>query len=384
MHSILIYVLAAGTGVVMAHFISRAPEVRAWRPFQLVLVPAAMVLCVYSLPETRGTSESTAVGEVVCFVAMLVFLALLLGPNIAYHCGAALSNFLDPQDWTPAEEEIALRPIWRLIDKDQYYQALTELNQLLEKHKPTYEALLTKAKLLFHVGSVEETAATLVSLIALSQTTAQQLAVMELLAALEEHAQDPPQPPASGTRRIEIDHELILFPTADGASPPHKEIPPGTYEVEEIIHGNRRWLKLAGEDWGNAQRCWEAILAVPPPAAAPAKKGFLWKIARMHQAITSAIKGKPRIQRQAEAQHLLRQANQLIRRDDWQQALPLLQQASACDPDHYEIAYRRVQAVRHTAGQAATAQAVSQALKQSRWTEHEQQMLQQLKQSRGN
>ncbi len=74
----------------------------------------------------------------------------------------------------------------------------------------------------------------------------------------------------------------------------------------------------------------------------------------------------------------------MIRRDDWQQALPLLQQASACDPDHYEIAYRWVQAVRHTAGEAATAQAVSQALKQSRWTEHEQQMLQQLKESRGN
>jgi thioredoxin-like negative regulator of GroEL len=383
MHSILTYVLAAGAGVVIAHFISRAPEMRARRPFQLVLVPAAMVLCVYFLPDTSGTSESAAMGELVCFAAMLGFLALLLGPNIAYHCGAALSNFLDPLDWTPAEEEIALRPIRRLIDKDQYYQALTELNQLLTKHKPTYEALLIKAKLLYHVGRVEETAATLLNLIALSNTTAQQLVVMELLASLEEHLQDPPEPPAPGARRIEIHHELILFPTAGGTAPPHKEIPPGTYAVEEILHGNRRWLKLAGEDWGNAQRCWEAILAIHTPAAAPQKKGFRWKIARMPQAITSAIKGKPRRQRQAEAQKLLHEANQFIRRDDWHQALPLLQKASACDPDHYEIAYRWVQAVHHTAGGAAAAQVVSQVLMQSRWTGHEQQMLHQLKHSPG-
>ncbi len=305
MHSIFTYLLAAGAGLLIAHFISREPELRVWRPFQLILVPAAMMLCVYFLPETRGTSEAAAVGELTCFVAALGFLALLLGPNIAHHCGAALSNFLDPPDWTPAEEEIALRPIRRLIEKDQYYQALTELNQLLEKHKPTYEALLTKAKLLFHFGTVEETVATLLSLIALSKTTAQQLVVMEHLAALEEHAQDPPQPPASGTRRIEIDHELILFQTAGGASPLHKEIPPGTYEVEEICTATG-----AGSNWREKigamrEMCWEAILAIEPPAAAPAKKGFFWQIAGMPQAITIAIRGKPRIQQQAEARHTL-------------------------------------------------------------------------------
>ena len=60
-------------------------------------------------------------------------------------------------------------------------------------------------------------------------------------------------------------------------------------------------------------------------------------------------------------------------------ALPLLQKASACDPDRYEIAYRWVLAVRHTANDAATAEAVSQVLQQSQWTENEQHMLQQLK-----
>ena len=379
MHSILSYLLAAGAGVLIAHFISRAPELRPMRLSQLILVPGAMVLCVYFLPDTRGTSESAAMGGLACFVAMLGFLALLLAPNIAYHCGAALSSFLEPTDWTPGEEEIALRPIRRLIDKDQYYQALAELEQLLQKHKATYEALLTKAKLLHHFGRMDETVATLLSLIALSKTTAQQLAVMELLASLEEYHQEPPQPPAAGRRRIEIRHELILFPTADGASPLHKEIPPGTYEVEETIHRNRRWLKLAGEDWGNAQMCWEAIQATDLPAGAPAKKGHFRQIARAHQAITSALKGRRRIQRQAEAQNLLKEANQFIRHDDWQKALPLLQKACGCNPDHYEIAYRWVQAVGHTAGEAATAQAVSRVLKQSQWTENEQQMLQQLK-----
>ena len=95
--------------------------------------------------------------------------------------------------------------------------------------------------------------------------------------------------------------------------------------MEEIIHRNRRWLKLAGEDWGNAEMCWEAILAIQRPPAAPPKKGLFRQIARMHQAITTAIKGKPRRELQAEAQKLFKEANQFIRRDDWQNALPLLQ-----------------------------------------------------------
>jgi tetratricopeptide (TPR) repeat protein len=315
----------------------------------------------------------------ICFLVVLIFLVLLLAPNIAHHCGAALSNFLDPQDWTPAEEEIALRPIRRLIDKDNYRQALAELDELLKKHKPTYEAVLTKARLLHHIGRADETVATLLRLIELSHSTEQQLAVMEMLAFLEENHQDPPNPPASGTRRIQIHHELVLFQTTGEASTLHKEIPPGTYEVEDVQHRNHRWLKLAGEDWGNAAMCWEAILASHRPPAAPPKKGLFWQIARMHQAITTAIRGKPRRQLLVEAQKLLNEANQFICRDDWQKALPLLQKASACDPDRYEIAYRWALAVRHTSNDAATAEMVSQILQQSQWSENEQQMLQQLK-----
>jgi thioredoxin-like negative regulator of GroEL len=372
MSSILTYLLAAGIGVLIAHLFSRAPELRSMRLAQLVLVPGAMVLCVY-FSATGGMVGFT------CFLAILGFLALLLAPNIAYHFGAGLSNFLDPHDWTPTEQELALRPIRRLIDKDQYNEALAELDELLTKHKPTYEAVLIKAKLLHHFGSVDETVATLLSLIALSKTTEQQLEVMELLDLLEEHRQIPVKPPASGAREIEIRHELVLFPTAGETSAPHKEIPPGKYEVEEIFHRNRLWLKLAGEDWGNAERCWEAILAIDRPTVAPPEKGISRPIARMLQAITIAIKGKPRMQLQAEAQKLFNEANQFIRRDDWHTAVPLLQKASACDPDRYEIAYRWVLAVRHTANDAVTAQAVSQVLRQSQWTESERHMLHQLK-----
>jgi tetratricopeptide (TPR) repeat protein len=378
MHSIFSYILAALAGALIAHFISRPPELRTMRLSQLIFVPAAMVLCVYFLPDGSGSSASGGVGEFICFLGVLGFLILLLAPNIAYLCGAGLSNLLDPQDWSSTEEEIALRPIRRLIDKDHYNQALAELDELLKKHKPTYESLLLKAKLLNHFGSVDETVATLLSLIELSQTTAQQLAVMELLAILEGRHQDPPRPFVPGTRRIEIHHELILFQMAGDTSPLHKEIPPGAYEIEETMHHYRRWLKLAGEDWGNAEMCWEAVQAGRRPAAAPPKNGAFWRIARMHQAITTAIKRKPRRQQQAEAKRLFKEASQFIRREDWHKAVPLLQEASACDPDHFEIAYRWVQAVRHTASDAATEQAVSQALRQSRWTEHEEQMLGQL------
>src|SRR5580658_10379601 len=201
MHSILTYILAAGAGLLIAHFISSPPELRSMRLSQLIFVPVGTVLFVYFLPDGSGSSTA-GVGEFMCFLGVLGFLIVLLVPNIAFLCGATMSNFLDPQDWTSADEEIALRPIRQMIDKDQYNEALGDLDELLKKHKPTYEALLLKAKLLHHFGSVDETVATLLGLIELSQSTAQQLVVMEFLTLLAGHHQDPPRPLAAGTRRI--------------------------------------------------------------------------------------------------------------------------------------------------------------------------------------
>jgi hypothetical protein len=180
-------------------------------------------------------------------------------------------------------------------------------------------------------------------------------------------------------RSIEIDHDLVLF-LMDGEKPVvHKEIPPGTYKVEEALHRNHRWLRLEGENWGNAEMCWEAVRPKQQvPTSAPSRRILFAPIARVHQAITSAIHRKPRRFQQAEAKELFKEASQLIRRNDWQRALPLLQKASACDPDHYEIAFRWVQAVRFTSGDEEAEQTVSKALRQSRWTEHEQQMIRQV------
>src|ERR1039457_1588182 len=124
MHSTVAYVLAAAAGVLIAHFISRAPELRTMRLSQLIFVPVAMVLAVYFLPDGSGSSAGGDIPNFVCFLGIVGFLIILLVPNLAYHCGAGLSNFLDPHDWTQAEEEIALRPIRRLIDKDEFTPAL--------------------------------------------------------------------------------------------------------------------------------------------------------------------------------------------------------------------------------------------------------------------
>ncbi|HZM05665.1 MAG TPA: hypothetical protein VFC44_21905 [Candidatus Saccharimonadales bacterium] len=374
MHSTLSYLLAAGAGVVIAHFLTRAPELRSMRLAQFVFIPAGMALGVYFLPESGKPSATGDIGGFICFLAVAGFLAVLLAPGITYYSGVGLSNLLDPQDWTPAEEEIALRPIRLLIDKDKYSQALAELDELLKKHKPTYEALLTKAKLLYHFGRVAETEATLANLLPLTKTAAQQLAVMELLVVVEGHSQPPAKPIAEGPRRLEIHHELVLFPMTGDVSP-HREIPAGTYQVEETFYRHRRWLKLAGDNWGNAEICWDAVAAMDHSTPAPPKKGLLRQIARMQQ----ACKGKPRRELKAEAQQLFMEAGQCIRQEDWSRALPLLQKATVCDPDRYEIAYRWVQAVRQTGNNAATAEAISQVLKQNQWTENEEQMLQQLR-----
>jgi len=365
---------AAGVGALIAWLLTRAPELRGWRLSQLILVPGAFVLACWVLRQTGGRPD---MGAGIILIAIIVLTSFLLAPNLAFYCGAGLSNFLDPMDWTPAEE-IALRPIRRLIDRDQYYQALGDLDALLKKHQPTYESLLLHAKLLHHLGRVDETVAALLQTIALCQSTAQQLTVMDLLAVLEERHQTPRKPLAPGTRPIQIYHRLVLFPIAAQDRLLHKEIPAGVYEVEETFHRNHRWLKLAGEDWGNAAMCWEAVLEIPRPETSPPQKGFLRQMARMNQAITNAIHRKPRHQTLAEAQTLLKEASQLIKSGDWQKALPLLQKASACHPDSYEIAYRWVQAVRHTSDARATALALNKVLAQSQWSANEQEMLRQL------
>ena len=290
--------VAAGLGALLAWLLTRAPELRGWRPSQLILVAGAFVLACWALRQSHGRPD---MASGILLIIIIVLTAFLLAPNLAFYCGAGLSNFLDPMDWTPAEEEIALRPIRSLIDNDQYYQALGDLDALLQKHKPTYESLLLHAKLLHHFGRVDDTAASLLKAIPLSHTTAQQLTVMELLAVLEDRLSAPPMPPAPGARRLRIRHELLLFQPAAAGLSPHKAIPSGSYQVEEISRRGRRWLKLAGEDWGNAGTCWEAVLEIHPPAPAPQKKGLVWQIARMHQAITFALKGRPRLQSQMEA-----------------------------------------------------------------------------------
>jgi thioredoxin-like negative regulator of GroEL len=375
MYSILAYILVAGVAMLIVLFLNRAPELRHGRLSQLILVPGALVLALWILRQTEGRPDYVSR---IAVIGIIGFTATMLAPSIAYNFGIGLSNFLDPQDWTPAEEEIALRPIRRLIDRDQYYQALGDLDALLKKHKPTYEALLLHAKLLHHFGRVEDTAAALLKSIPLSHTTAQQLVVLELLAILEERLASPPQTPVPGTRRLRIEHELVLFQPNAADRSLHNTIPPGSYQVEETLHRQHRWLKLAEENWGNAQTCWQAVQEIQRPPPVPQKKGFLRQIARMHQAISVALKGRPRLYSQAEAGQLLQQANQFIRREDWQGAVALLEKASACDPHRYEIAYRWVQAVRHTADARATARAVKKVLAQNQWSPNEQEMLRQV------
>jgi len=377
MHSIFSYIVVAGIGLLIAHLLSRPPELHALRLSQLILVPAATVVGFYFLPVSGGRATLGDLGSFISYVGIMGFLALLLAPNIGYHFGMALSNFIDPLDWTPLEEEIALRPIQRMIDRSQYQEALAELDVLLKKHKPSHEALLLKTKLLHHFGSVDETVATLLKMIPLSNSTAQQLEVMEALATLESQHQCPPKPLAREIRQIRIHHELVLFPVETGLTDrsTHKEIPAGNYEVEETFNGNHRWLKLAGQDWGNAEMCWEAIQETNLVTPGHSANKVLAQIARMHQALSNTMSGKPAFHKQTQARKLLTEANPFIRLEQWDKALPLLQKASGCDPHCYEIAYRLVQAARRAGNKATTDRILREVLNQSRWTEDEQFML---------
>ena len=287
MDSIAVCMMAAGAGALIAWMLTRAPELRGWRLSQMILVAGGFAAAGWLLRQTHGNPD---MGAGIILILIIVLTAFLLAPNLAFYVGAGLSDFLDPQDWTPAEEEIALRPIRRLIDNDRFYQALGDLEALLKRHKPTYEALMLHAKLLHHFGRWDDTAGALLKAIPLSHTTAQQLTVMELLAALGDRLSGTPEAAVPGTRRRRLQHELVLFQAGAADRLLHKAIPPGDYEVEEIIQGRQRWLKLAGENWGNAEGCWEAAREIEAATVPPHKQGCFWQIGRMHQAITTVFK----------------------------------------------------------------------------------------------
>jgi thioredoxin-like negative regulator of GroEL len=384
-------VIAFVGGVVITWYLSRAPELRSWRLFQLVLVPAGFAMLA-GLYQASGGKADVIVG--VAMVLLIVIIAFLLAPNIAYYCGVGISNFLDPMDWPPVGE-IALRPIRRLIDKDRYYEALGDLETLLKNHKPTHEALLLHAKLLHHLGRIDATADALLKSLPLAQTADQQLVVTQLLAELPA----PPlaaAPASKSTRRFRIAHDLILFspnvsdstesrpadwnahnPQSAIRSPQWKLLPPGEYEVRESIHAGRLWFVLAGEDWGNAAACWEAVHQVVELAPPTADKGVLQRVAQIHHAIFTAFKGRPRLYAQADADKHFKDAAQYIRQNNWPAARPLLEKAHASDPHRYEIAYRWVQAVRQTSGRAAAMNALKKVLDKERWSENEREMLEQ-------
>src|SRR4051794_7940500 len=83
---ILAYIVVGGVGLLIAHLLSRAPDLRPMRLSQLILVPALMVFafCV-------STNFAT-------YLAAMGLLGLLLAPNIGFYCGQSLWDFLDTKD----------------------------------------------------------------------------------------------------------------------------------------------------------------------------------------------------------------------------------------------------------------------------------------------
>lgn len=93
MNSIFAYPIVAGVGILIACFLNRAPELRNGRLSQIILVPGALVLALWILRQTGGRADY--VGGVAVIV-IIVFLAIMLAPSIAYNFGIGLSNFLGP------------------------------------------------------------------------------------------------------------------------------------------------------------------------------------------------------------------------------------------------------------------------------------------------
>jgi len=366
MHRI-VAVLPGAAGATLAHFLSRAPELARMRRIQMVCVPVVVVLGCALLPGA-GAATIGDVARLPAFVLTMFVLAILIAPSIAFHCGASFVNFIDPQNWTPSKEDIALNPIRKLIERDRHREALDELERLLQTHEPSYEALLLKTKLLFHFSSHCAAVVTLLEMIRLSRTPAQQMAVMESLHVLENDFGCVAMPRMAESPTVfSVDHELILFDTQVCDLSQHETILPGSYEVDEVIQGHVRWLKLKGSGWGNQLACWEG--AQKPAAAAGNWRGDLAKMAVPEQRTPRPVLA------QAKARELKKRAIGLMQEERWEEAVATLHRAFHCDPGNHEIAYRLMDAARHRGSELEMQELLEEVVKSGSWTEQELELL---------
>jgi hypothetical protein len=360
--------MLGAAGAVLAHFVSRAPELARLRRIQMVCVPFVLVMGCALLPDA-GAATIGDMARLPTFVLTMFVLALLIAPSIAFHCGAGFTNLIDPQNWTPANEELALNPIRKLIDRDLHREALHELERLLQTHEASYEALLLKTKLLFHFSSHHATVATLLQMIRLSQTPAQQMAVMESLHALEKEFGGVATPRTTESPKVfSLDHELILFDSVGDDPIKHEILPPGSYDVEEVMLGHVRWLKLKGSDWGNQIACWEA--AKRPATTDGDPGGDLAKTSIPGQTMAQPVLA------QAKARELKKRAILLIQEERWDEAVETLLGAFRCDPGNHEIAYRLMEAARRKGPGQEVQQLLKEVVKSGSWTEQELELLQ--------
>ncbi len=173
-------------GIIAAFVMTLPPDLHRFRFVQLVMVPTSLVAMHFLLLPIRA--PATDVADFIMYLPFMFIMAAMLGPNIAYYCARIVQSTLDPQDWTPLNEELAIAPIQQLIREDRYTAALNQLEDLLGTRKATYESLFLKAKLLHHFCRNLEARRILLKTLRLAQTDQQQRAVMlalqELRAAL--------------------------------------------------------------------------------------------------------------------------------------------------------------------------------------------------------
>ncbi len=369
--------MVAGAGLLLAWFLTRAPELRFLRLAQFIFLPISFVAALAVLPEPSGHASVEDIGAFVMFLGIMGFIIILIVPNVSHLLGAAVCDLLETNDWSSENEEITLKPVQRLIDKDRYQDAFEELEALLKQYKPSFNALLLKAKLLNQFQRYNEVEAALLQMLRLSGTARQQLTVIELLASLEAHQKGVLERPEPGRRPWRINRPLVLVKTGSADFSDYKEIPAGEYAVEEAANGRRCWLVLPGEPWGNAKACWEAVRETGRMRSA-VKKGFFYHVARTQGRLAQAIRGKSWRQARADSRATQAEADRFIRAGNWTSAMPLLQKASDDAPDNYEIAYRLVQAARLTSVHPDSDAVLKKVLTQSRWTEDQERMLKQL------
>jgi len=166
-------------GLVVGLLATHPPELRRFRPFQMILFP--VLLCsLFSACTNWGPGIGDKALAVVLFIASCAGLRLAFAPGAAWLYEARSRNTLLRLDARPIDEDIHIEPVRNLIHEEKFEAACTRLEGLVRSYRADFPALLLLAQLSNQLKKRQQAEQCLLLMLRIAPTDEDQLTALRL------------------------------------------------------------------------------------------------------------------------------------------------------------------------------------------------------------